>query len=118
MLGMSGSSAIVRRCSRNEYLYIFKGIFFGDILEDRARYNLRKTDCYIEIRLLHALLDHPNIIPPSKIFVAVKSTFQYSDQSRICGTLTPYLQTSTLDAQITKINSSGVRLSPFLEAKW
>lgn len=109
-LGGRGLSAVVRKSPGAKALYVFKGVFFGDFLEDRAIYQIRRNACYNEIRTISAIPKHSNITPPKTIFVTAKGTRRSSDPTLICGTLSPFLEAGSLHSQIEKANVSGINL--------
>ncbi|KAF8881677.1 kinase-like domain-containing protein [Gymnopilus junonius] len=115
-----GTIAIVRNPFTSdpttmEGKYVFKGEHFSDFVTDpevcahiiRARYD--------EIAALDAMPPHPNIIPPSSIFVTTPSAYPPGMHSNtvICGTLQPFYAKGDLDKYL-RVNDASLPL----KAKW
>lgn len=116
-LGGRGGTAVVRRSSSSDSLYVFKGVNFGTFLESPADFEHRKKVFYHEIQTISSLPRHPNIIPPATTFVTVGNVGD-DQHASVCGTLYPFMQYGTLDDQVETIKATGARLGLSNKASW
>ena len=68
--------------------------------------------------MIGAMPSHPNIIAPKNILVTAKATTEDSEDRRICGSLTPFLESGSLHSQIENANSVGNTLPLPMKANW
>ena len=116
--GGRGRVAVVHTKSNPDVLYVFKGVDFGAFLADSAENcEHRKDDCYHEIKTITLLPPYTNIISPPTIFVTVKGIMD-GQQSRVCGTLYPFMGHGTLDDQVQHATTAGKRLDLAEKALW
>lgn len=116
-LGGRGGTAVVRRSSSSDSLYVFKGVNFGTFLESPADFEHRKKVFYHEIHTISSLPRHPNILPPATTFVTVGNVGD-DQHASVCGTLYPFMQYGTLDDQVETTKATGARLGLSNKASW
>ena len=96
-----GEFEVVRIPSDPNSLYVYKGISLVSVLIDGDVIEERKAMCYNEIRIVPAMLRHPNIKQPAGFFV---TTTRYDDkrESVVCGIPYPFMKNKSLGRAINK----------------
>ncbi|OBR11546.1 Phosphotransferase enzyme family protein [Colletotrichum higginsianum IMI 349063] len=116
--GKTGARVVTRRSSGicPTSRFVFKGIDFESYKRDGRDFREHQEKTLLhEIRTLHALPPHPNIMPCPRTLVVVQDC---DNKHRICGFLQPAMEKDSVDEQIMRANRAGRRLPAKLKAKW
>ncbi|KAK1998834.1 phosphotransferase enzyme family protein [Colletotrichum falcatum] len=96
--------------------FVFKGVDFERYKKDGADFREHQERTLLhEIRTLHAIPAHPNIMPCPRTLVVVRDG---DGRARICGFLQLAMEKDSLDEQVMRANRAGRRIPPALKAKW
>ncbi|WDK12694.1 phosphotransferase enzyme family protein [Colletotrichum graminicola] len=116
--GKTGARIVTKKSSgaNPSEKFVFKGMDFERYKNDSVDFRQhQETTLLHEIRTLHALPAHPNIMPCPRALVVVRDR---DGRDRICGFLQPAMDKDSLDEQVMRANRAGRRIPPTLKAKW
>ena len=118
-LGGRGSATLVRESPSSEFLHVFKGIEFVDLLTLSQNFFPRRDVLYHEIRTLCALPPAALILSPPVKLVTVKKISGHDTQEHVCGMLLELIGNgTTLEDEIERANKQGTGLALKEKAKW
>ncbi|KAK2010951.1 phosphotransferase enzyme family protein [Colletotrichum eremochloae] len=116
--GKTGARIVTKKSSgaNPSAKFVFKGMDFERYMKDGANFREHQEKTLLhEIRTLHSLPAHPNIMPCPRALVVVRGG---DGRDRICGFLQPAMEKDSMDEQVMRANRAGRRIPPALKAKW
>ncbi|KAH0565094.1 hypothetical protein GP486_001512 [Trichoglossum hirsutum] len=99
---------------------VFKGVSFFDYLRFGPKlFQYQLAASYREIQMINTILPrHPNIMPPPKAFVVIRSTADVSRKHLVSGSIYPIYKNGSLAAVLNNSLEEKIRIALNRKAKW